>query len=144
MEDFMTSRGFQRIENLPNTVEVVYGKVVSPRVTLRVYSSILTSKQEARGNGEDAIRCLLVAKQPDGDKRIFHTSTRVHRVTGWKKNLTKRLDETEKTLIEWCPSCSRIMVLRTNKEKGNQFFGCSGYPECKSTKIVNESGLNNK
>jgi four helix bundle suffix protein len=33
-----------------------------------------------------------------------------------------------------CPKCGGAMVLRTakqGKEAGRQFFGCSGYPECK-------------
>jgi hypothetical protein len=132
MESFMDSKGFQRI-TLPNTTEIVYGKVISPRVTLRVYSSILESKHGARGNGEDAIRCVLVAKQHNDEIRIFHTSMRVHRVKGWKKNLENRMKETSEVPVEWC-SCGRIMILRENKAKKSQFWGCSGYPECRVTK----------
>jgi restriction system protein len=36
-----------------------------------------------------------------------------------------------------CPSCGRPMVLRTAKRganAGNQFWGCSGYPNCKATR----------
>lgn len=36
-----------------------------------------------------------------------------------------------------CPKCGKPMVLRTAKKgeiAGNQFWGCSGYPYCKTTK----------
>ena len=36
-----------------------------------------------------------------------------------------------------CPRCGKQMVLRTAKKgpnAGTQFWGCSGFPECKTTK----------
>jgi four helix bundle suffix protein len=41
--------------------------------------------------------------------------------------------------IPCCPKCGRPMVLRTAKSgrtAGKQFWGCSGYPECKRTTPV--------
>lgn len=38
-----------------------------------------------------------------------------------------------------CPVCGRTMVLRTaqkGKNAGKQFWGCSGYPECRGTREV--------
>ncbi len=35
-----------------------------------------------------------------------------------------------------CPNCGRKMVLRTSKA-GNQFLGCSGYPDCKTALSLN-------
>ena len=32
-----------------------------------------------------------------------------------------------------CPECGSPLKLRRNREAGNQFLGCSGYPECKHT-----------
>lgn len=29
--------------------------------------------------------------------------------------------------------CGSHMVIRTNREKGNKFYGCSNYPECRNT-----------
>jgi len=31
-----------------------------------------------------------------------------------------------------CPKCGKSMVLRTAKRGGNQFWGCSGYPKCRT------------
>ena len=42
-------------------------------------------------------------------------------------------DRTDAT-IPACPKCGKPMTLRTaqkGKQAGNQFWGCSGYPECK-------------
>ena len=30
-----------------------------------------------------------------------------------------------------CPLCGRKAVKRTNKQTGEFFFGCSGFPECR-------------
>lgn len=35
-----------------------------------------------------------------------------------------------------CPNCGRKMLVRTSRF-GNQFLGCSGYPECKTTISIN-------
>lgn len=32
-----------------------------------------------------------------------------------------------------CPRCKAPMVKRTNRRDGNQFWGCSGFPRCRST-----------
>lgn len=50
------------------------------------------------------------------------------------KEVDKALQTNERVKIESkvkCPNCGRPMVLRTSKY-GNQFLGCSGYPDCKT------------
>ena len=40
----------------------------------------------------------------------------------------------KKDIIPPCPVCGKMMVVRTaksGKNAGNQFWGCSGYPDCK-------------
>lgn len=47
---------------------------------------------------------------------------------------TDRADPTDR--IPPCPQCGKHMVLRTakaGKNAGQQFWGCSGYPQCKGT-----------
>ena len=51
-----------------------------------------------------------------------------------------RTDPTDHTPT--CPACGKLMVLRTarqGKQSGSQFWGCSGYPECKGTRPVEAS-----
>jgi restriction system protein len=39
-----------------------------------------------------------------------------------------------------CPVCAKVMVQRTAKRganAGNAFWGCSGYPACKGTRVIN-------
>ena len=38
-----------------------------------------------------------------------------------------------------CPDCNSEMMLRTNRQNGNKFWGCRKYPECKGTR--DENGL---
>jgi restriction system protein len=53
-----------------------------------------------------------------------------------------RRAETEqeaKPQVAPCPLCGRVMVLRTarkGRHAGSQFWGCSGYPECKGTRAL--------
>lgn len=42
-----------------------------------------------------------------------------------------------------CPTCGRAMVVRTARKggsAGSQFWGCSGYPECRETRALEGSG----
>jgi four helix bundle suffix protein len=55
-----------------------------------------------------------------------------------KKNQPDRTDPPDRTdraqLIPSCPKCGKPMALRTaqkGKNAGKQFWGCTGYPECK-------------
>ena len=43
-----------------------------------------------------------------------------------------------------CPVCSSTMVLRTARQgriAGNQFWGCSRYPDCRATRPVSNGGV---
>jgi len=51
-------------------------------------------------------------------------------------NQSDRTDQSDKLL---CQACGKPMVVRTARQGANagaQFLGCSGYPECKSTRPV--------
>ncbi len=52
------------------------------------------------------------------------------------------MKETKKVNIESdkkCPNCGRVMLVKTSRF-GNQFLGCSGYPECKT--IISLNNMN--
>lgn len=37
-----------------------------------------------------------------------------------------------------CPECDSAMVLRENRETGDQFWGCSQYPDCRGTRRLDD------
>jgi len=37
-----------------------------------------------------------------------------------------------------CPKCKDKLVVRTSKQNGNKFFGCSKYPNCNHTESIND------
>jgi ssDNA-binding Zn-finger/Zn-ribbon topoisomerase 1 len=37
-----------------------------------------------------------------------------------------------------CPECGGAMVVRTNKQTDEQFYGCSFYPHCTGTRQIEE------
>jgi ssDNA-binding Zn-finger/Zn-ribbon topoisomerase 1 len=38
-----------------------------------------------------------------------------------------------------CPDCGAEMIVRTNRENGSQFLGCTSYPKCKRTEEIPEN-----
>lgn len=52
-----------------------------------------------------------------------------------KHNLTDPSDQTDRP-DKPCPKCGKLMALRTARKganSGSQFWGCSGYPDCRAT-----------
>jgi hypothetical protein len=148
MHAFLTEQGFKPV-TLEGTVEAVYGKRVdqgNKYLTLRVYTGI-NPDGKSRSVGKDAIRVALFVWVKD---RAVHVGgdKRVHRVEGWKVNLTKRLNSWAEGLPDHdCPKCHRPLTIRDGKN--GKFIGCSGYffkvgnePSCKYSepfpKTVNE------
>ena len=39
-----------------------------------------------------------------------------------------------------CPVCTRAMVVRRNRAQGTFFLGCTGYPSCRGTRNLPQSG----
>lgn len=131
MHDFLTIRGFTQIIGLRGTRELVYGKIVGKDLCLRVYTSVVG--ETTRGNGEDAIRTVLVTRV-NNDVKIVGSDRRVHRVVGWRANLDKRLEGWQEQLGPACPLCGKVTV-RRRSNKG-WFWGCSGYPTCRSVQSI--------
>lgn len=55
------------------------------------------------------------------------------------KNPTDSSDRTDRSDAKLCPACGQLMILRTARKGSNagaQFWGCSAYPDCKSTQPV--------
>ena len=53
-----------------------------------------------------------------------------------KRDRPDQSDQTNQSEKKPCPTCGKPLVLRTARKgskAGSQFWGCSGYPECKTT-----------
>ena len=56
---------------------------------------------------------------------------------GRKRTLSDRSDKSDGKPA--CPNCGKLMVRRTarkGQKAGQPFWGCSGYPDCKGTRLV--------
>lgn len=66
-------------------------------------------------------------------------SERLHAARLAERHRQKQADPLDRTDLpekKPCPACGKPMVLRTARKgpnAGSQFWGCSGYPECKTT-----------
>ena len=133
MESLLAPWGFALIE-VPGTVELVWAKVRrdegQPIIQLRIYSGI-NPTGESRGVGEDAIRVEAFWITPAGNLYRIGGSKRVHRVAGWRNNLTARVRAWRELLGPECPQCGAPMVLRTVKKpgpnKGKEFYSCASW-----------------
>lgn len=59
--------------------------------------------------------------------------------TPFIENVNSVMKTAEKVKIETnikCPNCGKPMLVRTSRQ-GNQFLGCSGYPDCKTVMSMN-------
>lgn len=133
MEQFLSEHGggYQPVR-LPGVRELVYAARVD-RDGLDLLQVIYTGIEPdgaSRGSGEDAIRCVLFHRRDQATVKKIATSTRVHRVKGWRANLTERLA----SLVPGpsCPDCGSPMVER--KSKRGPFYGCSDFPTCRATR----------
>jgi hypothetical protein len=120
-----------------NAGELVYGKafkVGQHPLSLRVYSSI--THGQAKDVGSDAIRVALLLRRPDGEIRGIGKAKRVHRVKGWRLNLTKRVKSMVDSInaIVACPKCGMPMAKRNGQH--GEFYGCSDFPKCKGTQKI--------
>jgi len=127
---------FHHIE-LQGVYENVYGMVVAPNVTLRIYSTI--ERGVSRDNGTDAIRCVLFWRSPEGEIKLIGMEKKVLRIASWRENLRKRIEGWSELMGPDCPTCNSPMARRKNRSTKSEFFGCVQYPVCKGTrKIDNE------
>ena len=110
---------------LPGVSELVWHKVRPDSIEMRVYSGIVG--ETSRGKGLDAIRVELHWHK-DGKVYRIGGSKRVHRVAGWKDNLTARMKGWKELLGPVCHHCGAPMVLREVKKdgpnKGREFYSC--------------------
>ena len=129
MTEFLAGKGFQVIPLKVN--EVVFAKrLPNPDwpLSLRVYSGI--TGENSKGAGEDAIRCCLFVKEPNGKITMIGGAKRVHRVEGWRKNLAERL-EGWKVPTEVCPQCGLPVVPKRTRDGKRTFMSCVGFPNCR-------------
>ena len=90
MDEFLRHRGFTPI-HLPNVKEHVYGKVVYPKITVRVYTGIVGEDSKERGT--DAIRVVAMKRMQDGIIRpVTPSDSKVYRLENWRESLTIRIN----------------------------------------------------
>ena len=136
-DSVMEAHGYAVDESLSgreNTKEYVYSKYIGQQVKLVCYSSIDQRDDEGRGCGKDAIRLVALYVDPNsGDTHPINTDSRTYRVDTWKKNLTAKLEELDKTPPRpfFCKKCGKVMRVRKRKADKKPFLGCTGYPDCK-------------
>lgn len=115
--------------------EIIYeAKSDNGMFTLRVYSSISKHTGKSRENGSDAIRTVVLHTETG---RPVLKEKRTNRIKTWKKNLKKKIHtlSSKQEEIQMCDKCGSVMVIRENSS-GDEFYGCTSYPDCKNTKSI--------
>jgi hypothetical protein len=109
---------------------------------LRIWSSIDIRDEYGRKSGSDAIRPQMLIKT-DGTERleqVIHTSelpsncgAHIKRTDGWDDRLNTYVNALVSELNDrkLCLWCDRPMIVRERKDDGHEFWGCSGFPDCR-------------
>ncbi|EGQ44151.1 MAG: topoisomerase DNA binding C4 zinc finger [Candidatus Nanosalina sp. J07AB43] len=129
-----TDVDFER-KDYPWSGELIYeAKSEDDTFTLRVYSSLDKRTGEARSRGSDAIRTVVL--HTDSGRPVLKEK-RTNRIQTWKKNLKKKINKLAKQQgnVKKCEECGNTMVIRENSN-GEEFYGCSWYPNCKNTESL--------
>jgi hypothetical protein len=131
-ENFVSPLGFNQII-VDRTREFVYAKQVEHNgktLQLRIFSSI--DGGISRSKGSDAIRVCLFFLAKNNQYKIVGSDRRVHRVGGWKNNLSDRLNNWREQMGPNCPLCGSPTVLREPKkgQHWKSFHGCVEWPSC--------------
>lgn len=129
--------------------------ILPPRkkTIVRVYTSIAHGREAVRGCGDDAVRVvvgymveskktekLFIFKPITKGRSIYRTApTKLpeeERVATFLNRLRDAIRESYAEASKWtsCQHCNSPMTLRANKNTGNSFYGCTGYPVCLGTK----------
>lgn len=120
------------------TSENIYDYPMADQWLVRVWSSIWARR--TRPLKEDSIKVTVYHVHQD---RSFILLPRVYRQKGWKTKLQLRIQEAMEIIktdrFYHCPMCGHLMTLRTNKQDGSKFWGCSTWNKddpqsCKGTK----------
>ena len=102
---------------------------------MRIWSSIDKSTDRARDKDKDAIRLAVLWTETMSP---VLTEKRTNRISTWKKNLLKKINNIQERQdeLQFCSDCGSIMVIRESKN-GDEFYGCTEYPDCKNTESLN-------
>jgi len=111
---------------------------------VKCYTTIAIGAAAARGCGDDAVRIVLVAPTPEGERAVS-TSTKILRTAPRGDDEAARVEVFVARLREalraaygdalkrpTCPECGRAMAKRTGRS--GEFFGCIGYPVCRGSR----------
>lgn len=90
----------------------------------------------------NTVICLIHQANYLLDRQIAGLERQFVSEGGYSERLAAaRIDERKRGNLT-CPVCCKPMVLRTARKgprAGERFWGCSGYPECKGTRVFDES-----
>lgn len=108
-----------------------------PELTVRIFSTLVAG--QARGCGEDAIRCVIWHEGKDvpvsGREKTLRIGPTPSNPQGWKGNLVPKIAD---LMYNWqeryygdCPDCGGVLQLKEGQY--GEFLGCSNYPDCEHT-----------
>lgn len=139
MDTFLIDLGFVEEPRVPRRERQyvkLYGRGPGgAELMTRVYSSIIDSLGAARDSGKDAIRVVPIYRHPTYGDFALGKNKRVHRVNGWRRNLTNRIEESEQSAPgPVLDSRGKPMRLRQNRKTKQYFWGSLDYPKNLETK----------
>ena len=146
-EDFLRQRSLRQWNKDDTHAREVraVGKSLSDQADGAAYSAWLGSHDPAVV--ANTIICLIHQANYLLDQQIAALEKQFVEVGGYSEQLAAariqkrqhdRSDQSDQT-DQKCPLCGKLMTLRTakkGKKPGSQFWGCTGYPECRGVRNI--------
>lgn len=114
------------------------------RIVVKCYTTIATGSAVVWSCGDDAVRIVLVAPTPEGERAVS-TSTKILRTAPRASDEAARVETFVARLREalrgaygeavkrpTCPECGRAMARRAGRS--GEFLGCIGFPVCRGSR----------
>ena len=123
------------------TVESDDVKVIKRDRLYATVRSIWKEQDDVLSEEEIDSLCDLLKPLTDVDEaeKQAHVQRINEKINNNKTNKDEAIKSEDTLTLKICPRCGRQLVLRTAKKgsnKGQDFYGCSGYPACRYTETV--------
>lgn len=113
------------------------GTIQDKPVILKIYSSVDTRTEQAREEGNDAIRVKFETKTGDTLVLDGDQYKKILRKSGWEDRLKSRVNKYMNIYPEGLKICDCGRPMALKKKNGSWFAGCTGWdyndPNCEKT-----------
>ncbi len=109
-----------------------FGVMVHREINKGIFFTTSSFSQDAVEFSKDKNIVLI-----DGKKLIDS----IHELTKDEQNHLLKIATAADYTTPTCPNCDKKMIKRTQKQSGNEFWGCANYPKCRNVLQIRKNNV---